>query len=234
MNKNALHKISYGIYVLTSKNGDKVNGQIANAVLQMTSDPITVGVCVNHNNLTHEFIDKSKVFTISILSEDAPMNLIGNFGYKSGRDIDKFKGINYKTGKNGVPIVLDSTVAFLELELIKQMDLGSHTMFVGKVVNCDILSDENPMTYAYYHNVKSGKLPKSAPHYIEAEEETDIKTKGDTKMDKYACTVCGYVYEPEKGDPDAGIEPGTKFEDLPDDWVCPICGASKDEFEKEE
>jgi flavin reductase (DIM6/NTAB) family NADH-FMN oxidoreductase RutF len=148
----------------------------------MTSeDPITVGVCVNHNNLTYAFIDKSKVFTNSILSENAPMNLIGNFGYKFGRDIDKFEGNNYKTGKNGVLIVLDSTVAFLELELINQMDLGSHTMFVGEVVNGDISSDENPMTYAYYHNVKSGKLPKSAPHYIEAEEETDIKTKRGTK-----------------------------------------------------
>lgn len=234
MNKNALHKISYGMYILTSKNGDKINGQIANAVLQMTSDPITVGVCVNHNNLTHEFIDKSKVFTISSLSEDAPMNLIGNFGYKSGRDIDKFEGINCKTGKNDVPIVLDSVVAFLELELINQMDMGSHTMFVGKVINGDILSDETPMTYAYYHNVKGGKSPKSAPHYVKAEEKIDIKTKGDSKMSKYVCNTCGYVYDPEKGDQDAGIKPGTMFEDLPDDWVCPTCGVSKDEFEKEE
>jgi len=234
MNKNALRKISYGMYILTSKNGDKINGQIANAVLQMTSDPITIGVCVNHNNLTHEFIDKSKVFTISILSDDTPMKLIGNFGYKSGHDIDKFVGINYKIGKNGVPIVLDSTVAFLELELINHVGMDSHTMYVGKVVNGDILSDENPMTYAYYHTVKGGKSPKSAPHYVEAEEGKNIKPGGGSKMDKYVCIVCDYVYKPAKGDPDEGIEPGTKFEDLPDDWVCPICGASKDEFEKEE
>jgi len=231
VNKNALHKISYGMYILTSKNGDKVNGQIVNTVLQLTSDPVTIGVCVNQNNLTHEFIEKSRIFTISVLSEDAPMNLIGNFGYKSGRDTDKFEGINCKTGENCAPAILDSAVACLELELINQMDMGSHTLFVGKLVNCDILSDENPMTYAYYHNVKGGRSPKSAPHYVEA----DIRTEGEGegKMDKYVCNVCGYVYDPEKGDEDAGIKPGTAFEDLPDDWVCPTCGVSKDEFEKE-
>ncbi len=233
MNKNALRKISYGMYILTSKNGDNINGQIVNSVIQATSDPATIIVCVNHENLTHEFIENSKVFTLSTLSEDTPMNLIGNFGYKSGRDINKFEGINYKTGKNGVPIVLDSAVSFLECELINQMDMGTHTMFVGKAVNGDVLSDENPMTYAYYHQVKGGKSPKSAPHYVKTEEETDNKMKGDGKMDKYVCNTCGYVYDPENGDSGAGIESGTQFADLPDDWQCPTCGVSKDEFEKE-
>ena len=234
MNPQALHKISYGMYILTSGKNDSFNGQIVNAVIQATSNPPTFAVCVNHDNLTHEFIEDSKVFTLSTLSEDAPMNLIGNFGYKCGRDIDKFDGINCKTGQNGVPIVLDSVSGFLEFELINQMNMGSHTMFVGKVLNGDILSDDNPMTYAYYHIVKGGKSPKSAPHYIEAEEETDIKRKGGGKMDKYVCNTCGYVYDPENGDPDVGIESGTQFKDLPDDWQCPTCGVSKDEFEKEE
>ncbi len=136
-------------------------------------------------------------------------------------------------GKNGVPIVLDSCVAFSELELINQMDMGSHTMFVGKVVDGDVLSKDNPMTYVYYHDVKGGKSPKSAPHYVEAEEKTDIETKGDSKMDKYVCNTCGYVYEPENGDPGAEIVSGTPFSDLPDDWVCPTCGVSTDDFEKE-
>ncbi len=232
LNKNALHKISYGMYILSSGKDDKYNGQIVNAVIQATSDPATVAVCVNRDNLTHELVENSKVFTLSILSEDAPMNLIGNFGFKSGRDINKFEGVNFKKGQNGVPIVLDSLVAFLEFELINQMDMGSHTMFVGKVTNRDILSDENPMTYAYYHNIKGGKSPKSAPHYIEDEEGINIKQQGGSKMDKYVCETCGYVYDPEKGDQDAGIKSGTIFEDLPDDWVCPTCGVSKNEFEK--
>ena len=121
MNKNALSKISYGMYMLTSKNGDKINGQIVNSVIQATSDPAIIIVCVNNENMTHGFVRDSKVFTISTLSEDAPMNLIGNFGYKSGRDIDKFKGYNCKKGKNGVPVVLDSAVSFLECKLIEQM-----------------------------------------------------------------------------------------------------------------
>ncbi|MBW2646362.1 MAG: flavin reductase [Deltaproteobacteria bacterium] len=234
MNIQALHKISYGMYILTSGKDNKFNGQIVNSVIQATSEPATVAICVNHDNLTHEFIENSKVFTLSTLSEDAPMSLIGNFGFKSGRDIDKFKGINSRTGRNGAPIILDSVVAFLECELINQMDIGSHTMFLGRVVDGDILSDKNPMTYAYYHTIKGGKAPKSAPHYIEDEEKISVKEKEGNKMDKYVCTICGYVYDPAKGDPDEGIEPGTKFEDLPDDWTCPICGAGKDEFEKED
>ncbi len=234
MNAQALHKISYGMYILTSGKDNTFNGQIANAVIQATSDPATVLVCVNHQNLTHEFIESSKVFTLSILSEEAPMPLIGTFGFKCGRDIDKFKDITFRIGQNGAPIVLDHTVAFLECELIDQMDIGSHTMFLGKVTDGDILSAKSPMTYAYYHTIKGGKASKNAPHYIENEEKISLKTKGGTTMDKYVCTICGYVYDPEKGDPDAGIEPGTKFEDLPDDWTCPVCGASKDDFEKED
>jgi len=98
------------------------------------------------------------------------MSLIGNFGFKSGRDIDKFEGIeSTEQAKNGAPIILDSVAAFLECELINQMDIGSHTMFLGRVIDGDILSDKPPMTYAYYHTIKGGKAPKSAPHYIEDE-----------------------------------------------------------------
>ncbi len=170
MNVKALHKISYGMYILTSGKDGNYNGQIANAVIQSTSEPATVLVCVNQENFTHEFIENTKAFTLSILSEEAPMTLIGTFGFKCGRDIDKFEGIDFRTGSNGVPIVLDFTVAFLECEMINQMDIGSHTMFLGRVIDGDILSDNNPMTYAYYHTIKGGKAPKSAPHYIGAEE----------------------------------------------------------------
>jgi flavin reductase (DIM6/NTAB) family NADH-FMN oxidoreductase RutF len=176
-NKQALHKISYGMYILTSGKDNKFNGQIVNSVIQATSEPAIVAVCVNHDNLTHEFIENSKVYTFSILSEDAPVSLIGNFGFKSGRDIDKFKGINFRTGRNGVPIILDSVVAFLECELINQMDIGNHTMFLGRVIDGDIMSDKSPMTYAYYHTIKGGKAPKSAPHYIGAEDEISAGKK---------------------------------------------------------
>lgn len=173
MNLKALQKISYGLYILTSGKEGKFNGQIVNAVVQATADPVTITVCVSHDNLTHEFIDSSRVFTLSVLSEDAPMSLIAGFGYRCGRDLDKFEGVNFKEGRNGAPIVLDSAVAFLECELIDQMDLGSHTVFAGRLVAGDVLSDETPMTYAYYHTVKGGKSPKNAPNYVPVGKNTD-------------------------------------------------------------
>ena len=183
---------------------------------------------INKENLTHRFIRESKVFTVSVLTQETPLEFIGHFGFKSGRMIDKFKGVNYKIGKNNVPIVLDNTLAYLEAQVVKETDAGTHTIFIGKVVEAEILNNKEPMTYAYYHQVKRGKAPRTAPTYIEEKLEKVIK------MDKYRCTVCGYVYNPEKGDADGGIAPGTKFENIPNDWVCPVCGAGKDKFEKQE
>jgi len=228
MNKKAIQKISYGVYIISSKSNGKLNGQIANTVFQITSEPPTVAISINKANLTHDYILKSKVFSVSVLSKSAPMGLIGQFGFKSGRDMDKFQGINYKISNNtGAPIILDNTVSYLDCEVISAQDVVTHTVFIGKIVDCDILSNEEPMSYAYYHEVKGGKSPKTAPTYIHED-----KTKEQGKSEKYSCKVCGYVYDPEKGNPDNGIKPGTAFEELPDTWVCPICGAPKGEFEK--
>lgn len=215
------------MYVVCSKDNNKdkkrVNGQIANTVFQVTSDPPTLAVSINKNNLTYEFIEASKVFTLSVLAQDAPLKLIGQFGFKSGRDINKFEGVNYKLGKNGVPVILESTVAYFELEQINKVDAGTHVVFIGKVIEAEVLNSKEPMTYAYYHNVKQGTTPKNAATFISNKEES--------KQMKYQCKVCGYVYDPEKGDPDAGIQHGTAFDALPADWICPICGAGKDQFE---
>jgi len=230
MNKKALHKISYGLYVICSKNDKKINGQIANALFQVTAEPPTIAVSINKKNLTHEYIDKSKCFTVSVLSENTPMSFIGNFGFKSGRDIDKFKEVRYKLEKAKVPIILDYTLACIEAKVIDKVDVGTHTIFIGNVEDAEILSEEKPMTYEYYHKVKGGYSPKTAPTYSGMIDK--IIKKEEEKMDKYVCKICGYVYDPEKGDPDNGIKPGTKFENLPDDWVCPVCGAGKEDFEK--
>ena len=230
MNLKTLHKISYGLYVVCSKNDKRFNGQIANAMFQVTSEPATVAISINKQNLTHEYIEKSKIFTISILSEEAPLKFIGNFGFKSGRDIDKFDNVKYKIGKTKAPIVLDYALAFIECKVIDKIDVGTHTIFIANVIEADILNDKNPMTYAFYHKIKGGYSPKTAPTYF---KEMDKEKKGGKKMDKYVCEICGYVYDPEKGDPDNGVEPGTAFEDIPDDWVCPVCGAGKESFNKE-
>ena len=228
MNLKALRNLSYGLYVVSSRKGDRFNGQIANTVIQVTSEPPTVAVCINKQNLTHEFITQSKTFTASMLSQDTPLSFIGHFGFKSGRELDKFKDVNYRLGESKAPVVLDHTLAYLEARVINQVDVGTHTIFIGELVGADVLREGEPMTYAYYHQVKRGTTPRTAPSYIEERKEVA------SRMAKYRCTVCGYVYDPELGDPDGGIKPGTPFEDIPDTWVCPVCGASKDQFEKEE
>jgi len=230
MDRKALHKISYGLYIICSKDGEKINGQIANSLFQVTSKPPTIAASINKQNLTHEYIEKSNCFTVSILSENTPMSFIGNFGFKSGRDIDKFKDVKYKLGNAKVPMVIDNVLACIEAKVIDKIDVGTHTVFISTVEDAEILSEDKPMTYEFYHKVKGGFSPKTAPTYIgEIDKETK---KEEEKMDKYVCKICGYVYDPEKGDHDNGIAPGTKFDDLPDDWVCPVCGASKEAFEK--
>lgn len=228
MNLKALHKISYGMYVVTSKMNGKLNGQIANTVFQITSEPPTIAVSINKQNLTHEFIKTSKIFGVSILSKETPLKLIGHFGFKSGRKIDKFADVKYRIGKTGIPVLENYTIAYLEAEVVNTIYAGTHTIFIGKLVNTEIISNEEPMGYAYYYGVKQGKTPKTAPTYL---EESKIK-KEEGNMKKYRCKICGYIYDPEKGDPDGQIAPGTPYEELPDDWVCPICGVSKEEFEE--
>ena len=229
MNKKALHTISYGLYIVSSKKGERINGQISNTLFQTTADPAQIAICINKENLTHEYIRMSGFFSASVLSQSVPMKRIGMFGFRSGREIDKFSDINYTIGEAGVPVVLDWSVAYIVAKVKNKLDVGSHTLFVGEVVDAKILSDDNVMTYDYYHRVKNGISPKTAPTY---NGELD-KTKENQTMKRYVCQVCGYVYDPAIGDPNNGVDPGTEFEDLSDSWVCPICGATKDQFEEE-
>jgi len=224
MNGKALQKIGYGVYVVSSKLGEKKNGQIANTAFQVTSDPATIAVSINKQNFTHGLIWKSKVFSVSVLSKTAPMTLIGNFGFKSGRTEDKFSGINFKEGVTGAPYLVEETVSWIEAEVINEMDCGTHTIFLGKAVGGDVLSDAEPMTYAYYHEVKGGKSPVTAPTY-----QRDDAAASQQAV-RYTCTVCGYSYDPQSGDPEEGIAAGTAFSDIPDTWFCPVCRGSKKRF----
>ena len=233
MDLKTLFKISYGLYVVSSHENEKINGQIANTIFQITAEPPTIAISINKLNLTYEQIKKSGVFAINILEKECPLHFIGNFGFKSGRDGNKFEGINYKLGQNGSPILLENSVGFVELNVTHQMDVHTHTIFVGEITNAEVLSNQEPMTYAYYHEVKRGTTPKNAATFQATEiKKEDINKEEKVTMAKYRCTICGYEYDPTLGDPDSGIKPGTAFEDIPDSWVCPICGASKDQFEK--
>ncbi|HPD61580.1 MAG TPA: flavin reductase [Thermodesulfobacteriota bacterium] len=225
MDLTALFKLSYGVYVVCSKKGDKINGQTANAVMQISSEPPTIAISINKLNLTHEYIKESKVFSIVILSQETPLNFIGTFGFKSGRDVNKFEGVTFKIGSSQAPVILDHTLASIEAKVIKEVDAGTHTIFIGEITDAANLKPGEPMTYAYYHQVKRGTTPKTAATYVKVEQKPVSKLK-------YQCSVCGYIYDPEKGDPEGGIPSGTAFEDIPATWVCPVCGANKSQFEK--
>ncbi len=228
MDITAFFKLSYGMYVVSSALEGRLNGQIANTVFQLTAEPATLAVSINKQNLTCEYIKESGYFTVSVLSKDTPMQFIGRFGFKSGRDIDKFKGIKFDLSLNGMPYIIENALAWFSVKVREAIDCGTHMLFIGEVIDAQSISKGEPMTYAYYHQVKKGLSPKTAPTYVKKEK---VKEEG-SDMKKYRCSVCGYVYDPSIGDPDNGIEPGTPFESLPDDWTCPVCGVGKEQFEE--
>lgn len=157
--------LSYGLYIVTSKDSDKMNGQIVNTVIQVTSDPPRVAVIINKKNLTHDFIMRSKVFAAMVLDEKVPMVFLGPFGFRSGRDINKFEKANYRIGTTGSPIVTENTLSMIEAEVIDNIDLGTHTIFLGDVVNSEVLNKGIPLTYKHYHEHLKGKTPPNAPSF---------------------------------------------------------------------
>lgn len=166
MDLAALFKVSYGVYLVSSVKDGKYNAYLANTVCQVNSDPPTFQVVVNKDNLTHDYIVDSGLFSISILSEDTPFPFLGKFGFKSGRDTDKFESLQYHVGAKGTPVITENTVAYLVCEVFKTVDMGSHTIFIGNLLDCGQVGPGTPMTYAYYHEVKKGKTAKNAPTYI--------------------------------------------------------------------
>ena len=165
MNLDTFFNISYGLYVVSSVKDNKINAQLANTVFQVTSKPTTVAISISKKNLTHEFIENSKVFTVSIISDKWSLMEIGRFGFKTGKDFDKFVDCNYKIGKNGAPIILNDTVGYFECKVVSSLDAGSHTIFLGEVIEAENLIDLNPMTYDYYYKVIKGKVPPNAPTF---------------------------------------------------------------------
>ena len=230
MDPNVLHNLSYGMYIVSSNKGDLLNAQIANTVFQITSEPVTIAISINNKNLTHEYIEASSRFGISILDEKTPLTFIGKFGFRSGRTEDKFKDTNFVKLSSGCPVVIDNTLCYIEAKVVKKLDCFTHTLFIGEMTESKMLKTGRPMTYDYYHREKRGTTPSSAPTFI---KEKTSREKKEVRMQKYRCVVCNYIYDPAVGDPDSGVQPGTPFEKLPDNWLCPVCGADKSQFEKE-
>ncbi|MGQ9707941.1 MAG: rubredoxin [bacterium] len=228
----ALDKLTYGLYLVTSRNGDRLNGLIVNTVVQVALEPCLVTVAINKSSLTNEFIKKSGSFAITILDKETPLEFIGRFGFRSGRGFDKFQGLAYKTAVTGAPIVTEHGIGVIEAKLTDIVDCGTHTLFLGEVVTARQVKDGEPLTYQHYREVKKGKTGKGAPGY--REDKNKVNEERSSGMKRYVCNVCGYVYDPAVGDVENGVPSGTPFESLPDTWVCPVCGAGKDQFEPEE
>lgn len=213
MNSLALRKLSYGVYVISTLDKERPTGCVANSSMQITSEPATVAVSINHNNYTNQCIRETGKFALSILGEGVDPGIIGTFGFQSGKEVNKFDSVAYEM-KEGVPVLTDAC-GYLVCEVVDQFETQTHTIFLGRLIDADVLKQEEPMTYAYYHKVVKGKSPKNAPTYI-PEEET--QTEPETGV-KYVCSVCGYIYD---GD--------IPFEELPEDYVCPICKQPKSVF----
>ena len=220
INFQALFKISYGLYIVSSGDKSKGNGYISNTVFQVTAEPPRFAVCCSKNNFTTGIIQKYGAFSVSVLVQSASSEIFGKFGYRSGRDFDKMAGTNLKYGDTGVPIVLDESISYFECKVIQTLDVGTHLLFIGDLINAETIDDsKEPLTYSYYRQVKKGVAPKNAPTYID-KSKLEVKTAASAK--KFKCVVCGYIY-------DESVE-AVKFTDLPDDWICPVCGSEKSEF----
>jgi len=204
MDKKAMYKLSYGLFVLTAKEGDKDNGCIINTAIQAASEPNQMSICVNKANYTHDMITRTGEFTVSVISQAATFDLFKHFGFQTGREVDKFASFsNCKRGSNGIMYVTEGTNAYISVKVTKTEDLGSHTMFIGEITDMEVLSETSSATYEYYmNNIK----PKP-----EAVGKTD---DGQTV---WRCTICGYEYVGEE---------------LPDDFICPLCKHPASDFEK--
>ena len=164
MNKSAFHQLSYGVYVVSTWDNGRATGCTANSAMQITSDPATIAVSINHDNYTNQCIQSTGRFAISVLGENTDPGVIGTFGFRSGKDYNKFDDVK-SVLKGNMPVVADAC-AYIACEVIDKMETSTHTVFLGKVLDADILKKDEPMTYAYYHNVIKGKSPTNAPTYI--------------------------------------------------------------------
>lgn len=217
----ALFKVSYGMYVVSSGDREHGNGFISNTLFQVTAEPPRFAACCSKNNYTTEFILRTGAFSASVLHRDASPELLGRFGYRSGRDFDKMEGMQLSYGVTGVPVVLDDALAWLECRVVQTVDVGTHLMFIGELLQAEILdAGREPLTYLWYRQVRRGASPKNAPTFVDPSKLEKPTTPASGK--KFKCIVCGYVY-------DEAAE-GIPFAGLPAGWTCPLCDAEKEDF----
>lgn len=162
----ALFALSYGVYILSTEHEGRKNGQIINALMQVTSDPIYMAACLHRDNYTTELVEKSGRFSISVLEDAVPLQFIGLFGFRCGREFDKFASCQYQMGENGLPLVTEYSLACIECKVRSVQEVETHKLFVAEVEKAQLLKEGTPLTYANYHREKKGKSPKNAPSAV--------------------------------------------------------------------
>ena len=233
---SSFHKLSYGLYIICSAFDGQKSGYCGNTGFQVTATPSTIAVSCNKDNFTCAVIQKSRKFSLSVLQRDLDVSIVGDFGFKSTSNFDKFAHHQHKTGEMGIPVVTEWCNAAFECEVKSEIDCGTHILFIGEVVAGEKLNDQPPLTYDYYHEHYKMLSPKNAPTYIAPENLIEEKSTSKEVVAgtsaEHICIICGYTYDPELGDPYNDIPPGTSFEDLPEEYTCPIYRASKEYFKE--
>lgn len=216
----AFHCLSYGLYLISSKAEGQSAGCVANTFQQVTSSPLQVSVALNKDNATTDVVRASQRFVATCLSEDASMELIGTFGFHCSLDRDKFAACTVSHDGAGLPYVVEHACSRFSVRVVQEVDLGTHILFVGEVEEAERLDVQDPMTYAYYHQVKGGKTPPKASSYLPENISVNNESE-DAPRPKIAwyCTVCGHV---------------EYLDELPGDYACPVCGVEKDLFKQVE
>lgn len=217
----AFRAMSYGLYIVTAKSDDVMAGCVVNTFLQVTSKPARVSVAINKKNFTTGIVLESGRFEATVLAESASMELIGRFGFRTSADTDKFADTAYAVDGAGVPYVTEHAVAHVGARVIEKVDVGTHYLIIGEVECAEVLSGEQPMTYAYYHMVKGGKTPPKASSYDASDDAAGEQKPAaqDNAKPRYGwrCMICGYVLEQDE---------------LPEDFTCPMCGMGREAFER--
>ena len=201
MDKKALYKLSYGVFMLSTKDEETVNGCITNTCMQVANSPTRIAIAVINTNYTCDLIKKSGVFALSLLDQTCSYELIKHFGFQSGREVNKFENLQMPVDVNGIPYMGWQACAVISGKVISSQDLGSHTLFLAEVVDAKLLNDNAPLTYDDY---QTKVKPKPAP---KAENK---------KIVGWRCKICKYEYQ--------GSE-------LPEEFACPLCGHGADDFE---
>lgn len=213
MDQKAFFNLSCGLYILSSKDGERGVGCIVNTVTQVTSSPAKLMVAVNKENYTSAAIIAEGAFDAVALTEDAPMELIGQFGFKSSQNTDKFAGVQFAVDSLGIPYVTEHTNAHFACRVVETLDAGTHLLFIGEVVDADVLCAGPSMSYSYYHKVKKGLTPPKASSYQPPEQAPAAQPAAPGR---WRCSVCGYIYEGDS---------------LPADYKCPVCGQPASVFQ---